>query len=253
VSEYGSAGKLLASVTTDATGTYAFYSAPGSYRVGFAASGYTAQFYNGKPSLATADVVTVPDAGGCYIFGPIVPGINAAMAPPASSPTTTPPPTTTAPASVTPPPAATPPQAATAPRLAISDVSQSHRRWRRTGGSPRVARVHRPPFGTTFRFALNEAATVRFAFAQLLPGRKVNGKCVAQSARNRSHKACTRSVPRGSLSFSAGAGPHKLFFQGRLTPTTTLKPGTYRLTITATNAAGQRATKALRSFTIVPG
>jgi hypothetical protein len=55
------------------------------------------------------------------------------------------------------------------------------------------------------------------------------------------------------LSFSAGAGPHQLFFQGRLTRTGTLKPGTYTPTITATNAAGQAATKTLRSFTIVRG
>ena len=115
------------------------------------------------------------------------------------------------------------------------------------------AAAARPPVGTTFRFTLNEAATVRFAFAQVLPGRKVNGKCVAQTATNRTHKPCTRSVPRGSLSFSAGAGLHKLAFQGRLTRTTKLKPGTYTLTIRATNAAGQQATKTLRSFTIAPG
>jgi hypothetical protein len=60
-------------------------------------------------------------------------------------------------------------------------------------------------------------------------------------------------VPSGSLSFSAGAGLHKLLFGGRLTRTRKLKPGTYRLTIMATNAAGQRATKTLKSFTIVPG
>jgi hypothetical protein len=115
------------------------------------------------------------------------------------------------------------------------------------------AAAAKPPVGTTFRFTLNEPATVRFAFAQLLPGRKVNGKCVAQTAANRSRKPCTRSVPRGSLSFSAGAGLHKLFFQGRLTRTRKLKPGTYALTITAKNAAGQQATKTLRSFTTVPG
>jgi hypothetical protein len=37
-------------------------------------------------------------------------------------------------------------------------------------------------------------------------GRIVKGKCVGQTARNRSHKACARTVPRGSLSFTAGAG-----------------------------------------------
>jgi hypothetical protein len=136
---------------------------------------------------------------------------------------------------------------------ALSAVSQSHRRWRLGSKLATVAAAPRPPVGTTFRFTLNEAATVRFAFGQLLPGRKVNGKCVAQTAANRGHRACTRSLPRGSLSFSAGTGPHKLAFRGRITRTRTLKPGRYTLTITATNAAGQRATKTLRPFTLVPG
>jgi hypothetical protein len=137
----------------------------------------------------------------------------------------------------------------------LTGVSQSHRRWRLGTKLPKfagIARAHMLPVGTTFRFTLNEAATVRFAFAQLVPGRKANGTCAAQIASNRSHKACTRGVPRGSLSFSAGAGLNKLFFQGRLTRTRKLKPGSYTLTITATNAAGQRATKTLRPFTVFP-
>jgi hypothetical protein len=75
---------------------------------------------------------------------------------------------------------------------------------------------------------------------------------VGQTRRNRRHKACNRSVPSGSLSFSAGVGLHKLFFQRRLTGTEKLKPGTYALTITATNAAEQGTTNPL-SFAIVPG
>jgi hypothetical protein len=143
---------------------------------------------------------------------------------------------------------------ATAPTL--TNVSQTQpRRWRLGNNLARFAAVRKPRVGTTFRFTLSEAATVRFEFAQLLPGRKLsNGRCVAQTAGNRRNKACTRSVPRGSISFNAGAGSHRLFFQGRLTRTNKLKPGTYTLTIVATNAAGQRATKGpLRSFTIVPG
>ena len=139
--------------------------------------------------------------------------------------------------------------------MTLTNTSQTQpRRWRLGGKLATFAAATKPRVGTTFQFTLNEAATVRFAFAQLLPGRKVNGNCVAQTARNRRNMACTRSVPVGSLSFNAGAGPHKLFFQGRLTRTRKLNPGTYTLTITATNAAGQRATKGpLRSFTIVPG
>ena len=107
--------------------------------------------------------------------------------------------------------------------------------------------------GTTFRFTLNEAATVRFAFSQLLSGRKVNGKCVAHTAANRTHKPCTRGAPGGSLSFSTGGGPHKLLFEGRLSRTRKLKPGTYAVAIIAINSAGQRATTTLSSLTIVPG
>jgi hypothetical protein len=138
------------------------------------------------------------------------------------------------------------------PPPSLTGVSQSHRRWRLGDKLASFASARKPPVGTSFRFTLNEAATVRFAFTQLLPGRKVaGGKCVAQTARNRRHKACTRSVPGGSLSFSASAGVHRLFFQGRLTGTRKLIPGTYSLTITAADAAGQRATQTLSSFTIV--
>jgi hypothetical protein len=135
----------------------------------------------------------------------------------------------------------------------ITNISQSHRRWRAGGAVARFASAARPPVGTTFRFSLNQAATVRFGFAQLLPGRRVNGKCVAQTTANRNRRACTRSVGRGAISKSATAGAHKLFFQGRLTPTRNLKPGTYRLTITAINSVGLSASRTLRTFTIIPG
>jgi hypothetical protein len=138
--------------------------------------------------------------------------------------------------------------------LSLTSVSQTQpRRWRLGGKLASFAAARKPRVGTTFRFTLNSAATVRFSFAQLLPGRRVNGKCLAQTVRNRRNKACPRSVPSGALSFSSGAGLHRLFFQGRLTRTRKLRPGTYALTITATDAAGQRATRTPRSFTIVPG
>src|SRR5262249_22626461 len=102
--------------------------------------------------------------------------------------------------------------------LTLTNVSQSNRR-RRLGSNPaRFAGASKPPVGTTFQLALNEAATVQFTFDELLAGRtvnKANGKCVAQTGGNSRHKGCSRSVLRGSLSFSAGPGAHSLFFQGR--------------------------------------
>jgi hypothetical protein len=135
----------------------------------------------------------------------------------------------------------------------ITNISQSHRRWRVGGTVARFASAARPPVGTTFRFTLSGPAIVRFAFAQLLPGRRVNGKCVAQSSANRNRRACTRLVARGALSKSASAGAHKLIFQGRLSRTRKLQPGTYTLTITATNTAGLSASRTLRTFKIIPG
>lgn len=138
------------------------------------------------------------------------------------------------------------------PPPSITHLSQSHRRWREGAKRARLAGAGTPPIGTTFRFALNESATTRFTFRQLVPGRKVNGKCVAQTAANRRRAACRRAVRRGSLSFSATAGEHRLVFQGRLSGTRKLRPGAYWVTVTAINAVGQRAARAL-AFTIVPG
>jgi uncharacterized delta-60 repeat protein len=135
-----------------------------------------------------------------------------------------------------------------APRL--THVSQSHRRWREARALPRIARLRRAPLGTTFRFSLNEPSRVRFGFSRKLPGRRAGGRCVAVTRRNRHARRCTRSAGAGGLSFSAAAGFHTFRFQGRISRLRKLKPGRYTLTITATGAAGQRATARL-AFVIV--
>ena len=58
---YDSSGNWRTSATTDTSGTYTLSGLPsGSYSVEFTKSGaYAAQFYNGKPSLNSADPVTV--------------------------------------------------------------------------------------------------------------------------------------------------------------------------------------------------
>jgi hypothetical protein len=139
------------------------------------------------------------------------------------------------------------------PRPTLTNVSQARRSWRAGNNLATFASAKKPPRGTTFRFTLNTAATVSLAFSQLLLGRKVNRNCVAQTGANRTRRACTRSVGRGSLSLNSTAGAHTLSFQGRVSRTTKLKPGTYTVTITAVNTVGQRVAKTLRSFTIVPG
>jgi uncharacterized delta-60 repeat protein len=132
----------------------------------------------------------------------------------------------------------------------LSRVFQTVGRWRRGNALPHVAHKRRPPVGTTFGFTLNEAARVTFAFTQTLPGRRVGRRCVAQTKRNKHKRRCSRTLTAGTLTFAGHAGANKVRFQGRLSRSKRLKPGRYTLIITATNAAGQRATARL-TFTIV--
>ena len=77
VKAYNSSGGVLASAQTNSNGAYTLSSVPaGSAQVGFSsgcgASNYLAQYYNAKPSLASADPVSVT-------AGATTPAINAAM------------------------------------------------------------------------------------------------------------------------------------------------------------------------------
>ena len=153
----------------------------------------------------------------------------------------------------------TPPSSpATAPSSVapvVSSVRESATKWR-VGG--RLARIssrqgrgkHRPPVGTTFSFSLNEQASVSFAFTQQVSGRKVSGKCLAQTNRNRHKRVCKRTVTRGTLSFNGHSGVNKVSFQGLISRSKKLLLGSYTLVITA-SSTGQRSTPKQLKFTIV--
>jgi hypothetical protein len=104
--------------------------------------------------------------------------------------------------------------------------------------------------GTTIRANLNEAATLRLAFSQARTGRRVGRRCVAPSRANRHRRACVRTVSAGSMSFNAHAGTNRIRFQGRLSRPHALRPGRYKLTITATDTAGSRSRPRVLAFTV---
>ena len=91
----------------------------------------------------------------------------------------------------------------------LSSVSQSSTRWTEGTRAATIARRRKPPVGTTFKFRLNEAATVRLVF------------------KRRGRKA-------GTLAFAARAGTDKVRFDGVLSRHHKLKPGSYTLIIVAT-------------------
>jgi len=133
----------------------------------------------------------------------------------------------------------------------VSSSSESNKTFRiaRNFRAVTVSR-RRPPVGTTFRYTLDKAATVRFDFTQRVPGRKVRGRCVAPNRHNKHKRKCTRTVVRGSRSFAGHAGQNTVVFYGWLSKHKKLKPGKYTLVITATTP-GVGSTSQRLKFTIV--
>jgi hypothetical protein len=93
--------------------------------------------------------------------------------------------------------------------------------------------------GGKVSYRLTEVATVSFQLAKKLPGRKVGNKCVKQTAKNKGKKRCSRFKKVGKPFTGPGApGPNSR----KLPNGKKLKPGTYRLTMTAVDVAGNRTT-----------
>jgi N-acetylneuraminic acid mutarotase len=132
----------------------------------------------------------------------------------------------------------------------ITDATQSHSRWREGNAIVSLARKRKlPPLGTTFSFTLNEPVSVTLTFAQSQDGKEVNHKCVAPTKKNQDRHGCKRTVMLDELSVTGHVGENQVNFQGRLSPSNKLKPGSYTLEITATDAAGHSPASTLK-FTI---
>jgi hypothetical protein len=100
--------------------------------------------------------------------------------------------------------------------------------------------------GGKVQYSLSEAATVSFQLEKKAKGRKVGGKCVKQTASNKKKKACPLFKKMGAAFSGPGAaGPNKAAIPNGKK----LKPGTYRLTMTARDVAGNTTTQTT-TFTI---
>jgi hypothetical protein len=89
-------------------------------------------------------------------------------------------------------------------------------------------------------YSLSEAAAVRIQLEKKHPGRRIGRKCVKQTKRNRHHRRCPRFTRVGAAFDGPGnAGANSVPLPGGKR----LGPGTYRLTLTLTDAAGNKTTK----------
>jgi hypothetical protein len=94
-------------------------------------------------------------------------------------------------------------------------------------------------------YTLSKEATVTLKLAKAKKGRKVKGRCVAQTRKNRRRRSCTRyaTVLAGIAGPGAG-GANTLALpkpNGRK-----LRKGRYRLTLTANDATGAKVTATVR-------
>lgn len=103
--------------------------------------------------------------------------------------------------------------------------------------------------GTTLRYRLSEAATVRIAVARELPGRRTGKRCVRPTRRNAKARHCTRLKTIVTLTRAAPAGTSKVRFSGRV-GRTVLAAGRYTLTAVATDKAGNTSHRKQTRITI---
>jgi 6-phosphogluconolactonase (cycloisomerase 2 family) len=105
--------------------------------------------------------------------------------------------------------------------------------------------------GTTFRYTVNEAASVGFTIERKKIGRLVGKKCKARTSKNAARKKCPLFKRLGSLGQKAKAGGNKLKWNGKLKGKP-LSPGSYRATVVATDGAGGRSAPQTVGFRILP-
>lgn len=104
--------------------------------------------------------------------------------------------------------------------------------------------------GTTFKYKLSEAATMKIDLQQLTPGRKKGSACIRPSAKLKKAKKCIRAVSQGTLTRTSHAGLNRVAFTGRVGGKT-LKPGSYQAMLSATDAAGNVSARKTITFKIV--
>ena len=105
--------------------------------------------------------------------------------------------------------------------------------------------------GTVVTTKLASAATETFRVERAAAGRRVGGRCVAATRRNRTAAGCTRwPLMTGRFTATGEAGVNRLRFTGRLGGLR-LGPGRYRLAVTAADARGRASATRRVAFRIL--
>jgi hypothetical protein len=141
-----------------------------------------------------------------------------------------------------------------ASKLRIDKLRISPRKFA-VSHSARAAKKRRghAPDGAAITWVMNDRATVRLTVQKLVAGRRIGGRCVTATAKNRHRgKSCTRTVSAGTLSRKAIAGENTVRLTGHIGKRK-LTTGRYRVTVRATATGGRTATAKPLTFTVVKG
>jgi hypothetical protein len=85
------------------------------------------------------------------------------------------------------------------------------------------------------------ASSVTFTIKRQLPGRKVKGRCVKPTSKNRKHKKCTRLVKlRGKITRASTRGANHFTFNGKIGGHK-LRAGSYQLVATPAGGKPRKA------------
>lgn len=232
---------------------------PATRRFGFAGSMLARRDQDTATLLESGQVLMV---GGTAKFGSTALASAELYTPPASAPP---------PGSSTPPGSTTPPGGSGTKPPPVKPPAVKPKRRDRT--PPSIGRLSVAPLafavthrghrrhvrrGTVVRFRLSEKASVRFLVSRAVTGRSAGGRCLRSTRANRHHRRCTRYVRVGSfVARNRRRGDNRVSFSGRV-GAHPLGPGRYRMTLVATDAAGNRSSaRSLparqRSFRVVRG
>ena len=139
----------------------------------------------------------------------------------------------------------------TAPTFASARLTNTRFAVDPKGVAETLVKSAKPKRGTTFVYALSEAARVLYRIEQRAAGRRVGTRCRAPSRSNRTRPRCTRLVRIGLFAHASLAGQTRRKFSGKI-GRRSLRPGSYRATLTATDVAGNKSSAKVLSFRIVP-
>ncbi len=137
-----------------------------------------------------------------------------------------------------------------APRFLSASLAPKVFAVNRRGPAETPVAAQRRRRGTTFRYTLSEPARVLFTISRARPGRRVGRRCVKPTRRNRARRKCTRYVLVRRFAAQAGTAPTRKKFSGRI-GRRSLKPGRYRATLTARDAAGNVSAPRRLRFRVV--